>query len=44
MDIWKTIWMFVLVGGIACFTYVSFKVIIMGFAEVGKLLKEMLES
>lgn len=44
MDIWKLIWMGVLVAGVACFAYVSFTVIIKGFAEVGTLLREMIEG
>ena len=44
MDIWKLIWMAVLVAGIACFAYVSFMVSIKGFAEVRRLLKEMIDG
>jgi hypothetical protein len=43
MDIWKLIWIVVLIGGIASFAYISFIATIKGIAEVRSLLKEMTE-
>lgn len=44
MEIWKLIWMFFLLAGVMSFVYISFTVIIKGFAEVRELLKEMLDT
>ncbi|MGH7454551.1 MAG: hypothetical protein ACRENG_24570 [bacterium] len=44
MDIWKLLWMIALIGGMAGFAYISFKVTIRGIAEVRSLLKEMAEG
>jgi hypothetical protein len=43
MDIWKLIWITVLIAGIAGFAYMVLKVTIRGFAETRSLLKETLE-
>jgi len=43
MDVWKLIWIVVLIVGIASFIYISLKVTIRGFSEVRSLLKEMTE-
>lgn len=44
MDIWKLVWIAFLLTGVICFVYISFTVIIKGFAEVRELLKEMLDA
>ena len=41
MDIWKLIWIVVLIAGFAGFAYISLKVTIRGFSEARSLLKEM---
>lgn len=44
MDIWKLIWMLVLILGIAGFVYIVLKVSFRGFAETRSLLKEKAET
>jgi hypothetical protein len=44
MDIWKLIWIVVLLAGMAGFAYISLKVAIRGFSETRSLLKEMTET
>lgn len=43
MSIWMGIWIVVFIVGVICFSYISFIVIIRGFAEVRSLLKEMID-
>jgi hypothetical protein len=44
MDIWKLIWIVVLIVGIAGFAYIVLKVTIRGFSETRSLLKETTEN
>lgn len=43
MDIWKLLWMVVLIAGIIGFAFMVLKVTIRGFAETRNLLKEITE-
>jgi hypothetical protein len=43
MEIWKLIWIVVLIAGIAGFAYVVLKVTIRGFSETRSLLKETMD-
>jgi len=43
MNMWRLIWIVVLIVGIASFAYISLKVTIRGFSEVRGLLKGMPE-
>lgn len=43
MDMWKLIWMAVLILGIAGFAYIVLKVSLRGFSEARGLLKETAE-
>ncbi len=43
MEIWKLIWIVVLIAGIAGFAYMVLKVTIGGFSEARSLLKETME-
>jgi hypothetical protein len=43
MDIWKLIWIVVLLAGLAGFAYIVLKVTVRGFSEARSLLKETLE-
>lgn len=44
MDIWKLIWIVVLIAGITGFAYIVLKVSIRGFSETRNLLKETSET
>lgn len=38
MELWKAVWMIALVFGFCGFSYISFRVIVRGFAEAKSLL------
>jgi hypothetical protein len=44
MEIWKLIWIVVLIAGMAGFAYIALKVAIRGFAEARSLLKEITQG